>query len=570
MALSKWQSFITDTAGNVLPFANISVFLYDAPGVPVIKGGADGAVPKSNPFQADANGYAFFYGLGGRYTIVAELNGVTLTWEDVQIGTAQSADIDLLSGDVIINGQPSGIRMLFSSSVTPSDPGVGNWRADDTVFANITELYIDDAQTDGQSIVNWLLALDDRGTAANRGAIRFTNVLDAQEWAEFRVWDTVVNSGGFRTITVTPLANAGWPFAAGAATGMTFVPTGIQGLTGTLTVGSVTTVTDGNPAAVTNVGTPENAILNFQLPAGPTGLKGDGLDFDLGPVANIAARDALVGVTPGQRVAVSDIGDGRSAVYQLVSSGPYVWSVPVYVTGLLDLVNDTTPQLGGVLDTNGKQVRFSRGADLASASTLTPGNDGNWFVVTGTTTINAIASKGMGTVIKLRFAGVMQLTYSSPNLILLTGANITTELGMEAEFVEHAVGQWAMTYCHRPSGKPLSPTALLRDTTNTIAVGYSVTPNNLGTMGSFTANPALGNYQYGTNNGAFTLTAPTSDCAIDIMVTNGASAGAITFSGFTAPAGGGGDTYATTNAQRFLLMIRRINGVSTYSWKAYQ
>ena len=42
-----------------------------------------------------------------------------------------------------------------------------------------------------------------------------------------------------------------------------------------------------------------------------------------------------------------------------------------------------------------------------------------------------------------------------------------------------------------------------------------------------------GNYQFITNNGAFTITAPASDCAVDILVTNGASAGAITFTGFT-------------------------------------
>lgn len=105
----------------------------------------------------------------------------------------------------------------------------------------------------------------------------------------------------------------------------------------------------------------------------------------------------------------------------------------------------------------------------------------------------------------------------------------------------------------------------------TITGGFSLTPFNLGT-GSATVTPAPtnGNYQYITNNGAFTLAAPASDCAIDILVTNGASAGSITLSGFTAPSGGGGDTYATTNANRYLLLIRRINSISTYVWKALQ
>jgi len=81
------------------------------------------------------------------------------------------------------------------------------------------------------------------------------------------------------------------------------------------------------------------------------------------------------------------------------------------------------------------------------------------------------------------------------------------------------------------SGNPTLTTGSLvmrTDTTATVTIGYSVTPNSLTTSTSFTVNPALGNYQYITNNGAFTITNPASDCAVDILVTNGATAGAIT------------------------------------------
>lgn len=103
------------------------------------------------------------------------------------------------------------------------------------------------------------------------------------------------------------------------------------------------------------------------------------------------------------------------------------------------------------------------------------------------------------------------------------------------------------------------------------AVGFNSTPYNLGTVSSGTVTPASanGNTQYLTNNGAFTLAAPSTNCSIDIDVTNGASAGAITFSGFTVGSNTG-DTYATTNTNKYILMIRRVNGTSTYAWKAYQ
>jgi hypothetical protein len=121
-------------------------------------------------------------------------------------------------------------------------------------------------------------------------------------------------------------------------------------------------------------------------------------------------------------------------------------------------------------------------------------------------------------------------------------------------------------------GGVASSSYLRRDSTSTITAGYDLTPGNLGTIstGTTTLSPSTGNYQYYTNGGAHTIAAPSSDCAIDVLVTNSATAGAITLSGFTAPSGGGGDTYATTNANRYLLSVRRINAISTYVWKSLQ
>lgn len=87
--------------------------------------------------------------------------------------------------------------------------------------------------------------------------------------------------------------------------------------------------------------------------------------------------------------------------------------------------------------------------------------------------------------------------------------------------------------------------------------------------GSFAVNAMNGNYQYTANNAAFTITAPTVDCAVDILVTNGASAGGITFSGFTVGINTG-DLLTTTNGHRFIISFRRINGISTYVIKALQ
>jgi hypothetical protein len=114
-----------------------------------------------------------------------------------------------------------------------------------------------------------------------------------------------------------------------------------------------------------------------------------------------------------------------------------------------------------------------------------------------------------------------------------------------------------------------SSNVLTTGNTATITKGYTVTPNNLGNITSFTVDPSLGNYQYGTNHGAATWTAPASDCAVDILVTNDATAGAITFSGFTVGSNTG-SPLTTTNSDKFIISIRRIAGTSTYSIYALQ
>lgn len=73
----------------------------------------------------------------------------------------------------------------------------------------------------------------------------------------------------------------------------------------------------------------------------------------------------------------------------------------------------------------------SKGADVASAATVVLGNDGNFFDITGTTTITSITAKSAGTVVQLQFDGILTLTNGS-NLKLsstmTTAANSTIAL----------------------------------------------------------------------------------------------------------------------------------------------
>jgi hypothetical protein len=110
--------------------------------------------------------------------------------------------------------------------------------------------------------------------------------------------------------------------------------------------------------------------------------------------------------------------------------------------------------LGGDLDCNGSQIQWSQGADVASATALVVLTDGNYFDVTGTTTITSInTTGGVGTLIKLHFDDALILTHHATDLILPGGANITTAAGDEAEFIEYATGDYRCTNYSKASGE---------------------------------------------------------------------------------------------------------------------
>ena len=85
---------------------------------------------------------------------------------------------------------------------------------------------------------------------------------------------------------------------------------------------------------------------------------------------------------------------------------------------------------------------FKKGADVASANTLTLGSDGNYFDITGTTSITSIATIGVGAIIRLHFDGALTFTHHATNLILPGGENITTFAGYELTLIEYGTGTW--------------------------------------------------------------------------------------------------------------------------------
>jgi hypothetical protein len=112
------------------------------------------------------------------------------------------------------------------------------------------------------------------------------------------------------------------------------------------------------------------------------------------------------------------------------------------------------------------------------------------------------------------------------------------------------------------------------DETNTMTAGIDSDAQALGTITSGTVTlevDAVGkeNFKTLTANGAFTLAPPStsSSCTILLQVTNGASAGTITTSGFTIV---NGDAYETTSGNDYFFHVKKVGSFTSLTIEALQ
>lgn len=146
--------------------------------------------------------------------------------------------------------------------------------------------------------------------------------------------------------------------------------------------------------------------------------------------------------------------DGTPTVRELSDGGTGTMS---------NLVEDETPQLGGVLDTNGNAINESEGSAVASVAGETDiwATDGNTVHVTGTNTITSFAAAPrVGARRTIIADGAFTLTHSA-NLNCPGSANITLAVGDTFDVYADTLTQHDIQNFHRADGKPLvgGPTA---------------------------------------------------------------------------------------------------------------
>lgn len=87
---------------------------------------------------------------------------------------------------------------------------------------------------------------------------------------------------------------------------------------------------------------------------------------------------------------------------------------------------------------------WSKGSDLTSQAALQLGSSGSgqYFHVTGTTTITSFSTRTAGEYLILEFDGALTLTHNATTLILIGAANYTTTAGDVFLFVSEGSGNW--------------------------------------------------------------------------------------------------------------------------------
>lgn len=79
---------------------------------------------------------------------------------------------------------------------------------------------------------------------------------------------------------------------------------------------------------------------------------------------------------------------------------------------------------GGIIDGNRGDSGFGNGTTVASSATVTLPDDGEYFIISGTTTITSVTAKHAGKRVTLKFSGA--LTFTDGSNLVLAGNFVTT------------------------------------------------------------------------------------------------------------------------------------------------
>ena len=324
------------------------------------------------------------------------------------------------------------LPFTFDTSTTMADPGTGDFRLNNATVASVTAIAFDATTSGtGNPDVSDFIATWDDSTSTVAGHLTVIQEDDPAVWAVFSV-SSVTDNTGWLQVTVSHVDSVGtfsstdvgrWIFTRTGDKGDTGSTgsTGAPGATGSVGGGipmaweSTTTDTDQGAGKVwLNHGTASSATV-FYIDDVEDGGANINTLVDSWDDSTHSAIKGTLKISKNSDVSnfhiynisgtvVSASTYSKIGVTHVVSNGTIsdADEVSVFFTrsgddgsGALDnIVEDTTPQLGGFLDANSKFISHAQGANIASVAgdtNIWTNFDGNTVHITGT---NAITDFG--------------------------------------------------------------------------------------------------------------------------------------------------------------------------------
>jgi len=296
------------------------------------------------------------------------------------------------------DGAIPGYLYNFDTGTSDTDPGAGEIAFNNSTYASATVIFIDDADQNGVTVSTDILTWDD-STSTIRGNLMIYDINDRSTYARFNITGASTDASGYVKLAVTHVASNN-TFSAADELSVHFSRSGNKGDTGStgatgdkgvngLAMTFSNSTSDADPGAgkvAFNNGTVSSVSVLFIDDVDDAGVSVSTFVQSWDDIVNATARGIITvrkETTPTTFAtfkvtgAVTNAsGYSKVAVTHIVSSGTFSNADGIGVdfvysgtdgSGITDVVSDTSPQLGGTLDTNEKTISTVSNRDLELA-----------------------------------------------------------------------------------------------------------------------------------------------------------------------------------------------------------
>jgi len=343
---------------------------------------------------------------------------IPLTYID---GAGSLANNDKVFLSFVASGEDGaipGYSYTFDAGTSDADPGAGDIAFNNATYANVTEIYIDDADANGGATqadtATW-----GSSTSTIKGFLHIVDINDSSTYARFKITAAVDDESGYNKITVVHLASNN-TFSAADELSVHFTRTGLKGDTGS-------TGSTGSTGATGDVSLAGTQTLTNKTLTAPK------INEDVAVTSTATELNKLDALSRGSILygnasAVTSILTKGSANQILISDGTDIaWGANTVANNAITLAKMAAGTDGNIIsyDASGDPVAIATGNDgqvltstgAGSAPAFEDAAGGGAFTLLSTTTIStAVAQVNISANIDSTYKNYMWLLTDIKNI----------------------------------------------------------------------------------------------------------------------------------------------------------